>query len=176
MSFRLSSLCHALFSLSSLSPLPSSSLLSLLFFSRTIMGGHSRNCTTTKHTCIFICVCPAHTDAQTPNHLKSTFVLSSFPQDSSRLALKHSMGKIKRLFGGIVVQVLTRFLSNFVFVQGFFFISVFSFPLFPSPPSRSRASVCRSQHAHACAFKTSPCVQAKRPHALNILPVHTGTF
>ena len=56
---------------------------------------------------------------------------------------------------------------------------VFGFGAFPLSFSTLSLScpVCRSQRAHVCAFTTSPCVQAKRPHALNMfLPVHTGTF
>ena len=142
------------------------------------MDGHSRNCTwTCKCICIYVCPAHRHTDTE-PS--KNILVLCSFPQDSGALsgsandqrkpgtcccrpALKHSMGRIKRLIGGIVMQVLTRFLFNFVFAKGFFHVSVLPLPLFLSP-----RPVCRSQHAHVCAFKTFLCVQSKRPRALNV--------
>ena len=120
-----------------------------------------------------------HTDTEP---LEKHVFLSSFPQDSwsgalsgsandqrrsgtccSRLALKHSMVRSSGCSADLRLQVLSRFLFNFVFVKGSF-VSVFSFPLLPSPPSRSHVpkTVCRSQHASACTFKTSPCVLAPR--------------
>ena len=48
-------------------------------------------------------------------------------------------------------------------VENFLFLSFLS--LFPSPPSRSHAPVCRSQHAFVCRFKTSPCVDTCGPVA-----------
>ena len=62
--------------------------------------------------------------------------------------------------------------------SAFFFILSFvqdfgpCFLPLPLPPllfsSLLHASVCRSQHAVVCRFKTFPCVQATRPHALGM--------
>ena len=129
--------------------------------------------------CICICVCPAHTDTDTGPSKKHTCSLS-FPEESwrgalsgtandqrnsgtcwSQLAFKRSIGRIKRLFGGIVVQVLTPFSFQSCFC-GFFFVSVLCFSLVLSPPYRSHAPVCRSQH--------TTCVHSKR------LRVYMWTF
>ena len=76
----------------------------------------------------------------------------------SRPALKHSTCKIKRLFGGPPVQVLTRFLSNLVICQGCFFVSVLSFP---------------SSLLHPLAL-TPPCVDPnKLPCALHSTNIQT---
>ena len=40
-------------------------------------------------------------------------------------------------------------------------------------------TMCRSQHASVCRFKTSWCVPATRPHVfehVDVLPVYTGAF
>ena len=178
------SLCHALFFLTA----PFSSLLSSLLFSRTMVEGHSHNCTCTRMY-RYMCMSRTHRHTDTEPSKKACF----FSPVSLRLAgaelyqvaqmikrklgtccsppaLKLSMGKIKRLFGGPLVQV-TSFLFHFVFIKVFFLFR----SLFLSPPSRL---------AHPCVDPNTPtCVHSRRlrvyrhiAHMFWTFSMHTRTY